>query len=347
MKVIADNLQYGIDVYVINYKTTFKGAQIVASGLVSVPSSSGTFPLMSYQNGTNTLHSDAPTANPDNQLYLLLEFIASTGFVVAAPDYLGFGATSNMFHPYLEKESTVNSVIDMLRATNEFLIHYENAQPNNDLYIVGYSQGGWSTMQLQKAIEQQFSSEFNLIASSCGAGPYDLRFINDYILAQETYPMPFYAAYIFNSYINNGDITNQPGDIFQSPYDERVMTLFDGKHSSAEINARLTRTTADFFTPEYLSSSNTNEKFSSVIASLDKNSIPAWKTTTPTLITHGTADDYVPFQVSENMYNDFLAAGVNESQITFLPIEGANHSGGIIPSGVASFQWFIELNNSK
>jgi hypothetical protein len=47
------------------------------------------------------------------------------------------------------------------------------------------------------------------------------------------------------------------------------------------------------------------------------------------------------------MYNDFLAKGVDESIITFIPIEGADHSGGIIPSGIASFNWFIELKNSK
>jgi hypothetical protein len=47
------------------------------------------------------------------------------------------------------------------------------------------------------------------------------------------------------------------------------------------------------------------------------------------------------------MYREFMSIGVDESLVTFIPIEGANHSGGIIPSGVASFSWFIELNNSN
>jgi len=347
LKPIIDNLKYSIEVYKITYTTKFKGKERTASGLVSVPLGQGSFPVLSYQNGTNTLHSEAPTAQPDYQLYQMLEFIASTGFVVSVPDYLGFGDSKDMFHPYLEKESTVQSVTDMIRASREFFAHYENAETSKDLYIIGYSQGGWSTMQLQKSIEENYSTEFNLVASSCGAGPYDLQYVNNYVLAQTTYPMPYYVGYIFNSYINMGDISNPASDLFKSPYDQRIMTLFDGKHSGGEINAQLTQVTADLFTAEYKSTSTTNAKYTSVISSLAKNSIAAWKTNIPTLITHGTADTYVPIQISENMYNGFLAKGVDKSKITYIPIPGADHTGGIIPSGVASFNWFIELNNKN
>ncbi len=347
LKTIIDNVNHDIDVYKITYFTEFKGKEIIASGLVSVPLTAGEYPLISYQNGTNTLHSDAPSVNPDYELFKLLEFIASTGFVVAVPDYLGFGASENMFHPYLEKESTVQSVIDMIRASREFVVHYQNTEVNNDLYIVGYSQGGWATMQLQKAIEQNYSTEFNVVASSCGAGAYDLNLTNDYILSKETYPMPYYIGYIINSYINVGDVTNPAGDLFKSPYDQRVMTLYDGIHSGGEINAQLTTKMADLFTDDYRLNSNTNPKYSTVISTLKKNSVSAWKTNIPTLLTHGTADTYVPIQNSDNIYNDFISLGVDKSKMTYLRIEGADHSGGILPSGIASFNWFIGLKNSK
>ncbi len=347
LKNISDNLDYDIDVYTITYSTKFKDSDVIASGLVSVPSTAGTYPLMSYQNGTNTLHSEAPSVNPDNQLFLLLEFIASTGFVVSVPDYLGFGASSNMFHPYLDKESTIQSVTDMLRAVDELTVNHLGFKINKDLYITGYSQGGWATMQLQKAIEDNSDSEFNLKASSCGAGPYDLRYVNDYILGLTNYPMPYFVGYIFNSYLNLGDITNSAGDIFKSPYDQRIMTLYNGTKSGDEINAQLTTATADLFTADYISTANTNVKFSSVISSLGKNSIAAWKTNIPTLLTHGTADNYVPEQISKNMYNEFLAKGVDASKIEYIAIEGAGHNTAIIPSGVATFNWFISLNNAQ
>ena len=104
---ILDEVKYPVDVYTITYKTKFNGQELNASGLVSVPVSLGTYPVISFQNGTNTLNSNAPSVNPNYDLYLLLESIASTGFIISVPDYLGFGASKSMFHPYLDKESTV------------------------------------------------------------------------------------------------------------------------------------------------------------------------------------------------------------------------------------------------
>jgi len=347
LQTIIDNVQHGVEVYKITYKTKFNGKEIIASGLVSVPLTSGSYPILSYQNGTNTLHRDAPSVDPDDVLFQMLEFVASTGFIVSVPDYLGFGASSNMFHPYYDKKSTNESVTDMLWAVKEMANNYLQVVPKSDLYIMGYSQGGWSTMQLQKHIEENYSSEFKLRASACGAGGYDVRFINDYILAQTEYPMPYYIGYIFNSYINLGDITIPTKDVFKSPYSERILTLYNGKNSGEEINAQLTTKTADLFTTEYRTGANTNVKFASVINSLEKNSISAWKTNVPTMILHGTADTYVPYPGSEKIYNDFLAKGVPKSTVTFVSFPGLGHNSAILPSGVASINWFIGLNNAQ
>lgn len=344
LQVIIDNLKYGVEVYKITYKTKFDGKEVIASGLVAVPLTSGSYAILSYQNGTNTQNSNAPSVSPDYEMYQLIEFVASTGFIVSVPDYLGFGASSTMFHPYYDKKSTVESVTDMLWAVKELANNYLQVVPKNDLYVMGYSQGGWSTLQLHKYIEENYSSEFNLKASACGAGGYDVRFINDYILEQTEYPMPYYIGYMINSFVKLGDVTNPTSDIFKSPYSERILKLYDGKNSGDEINAQLTTKIADLFTAEYRSSVNTNVKFASVVSTLSKNSIAAWKTNIPTMILHGTADNYVPYKGSENLYNDFLAKGVSAGKVTFVPIPGADHGSAIIPSGVASLKWFIGLN---
>jgi len=344
LQVIIDNLKHGVEVYKITYKTKFDGKEIIASGLVAVPLTSGSYAILSYQNGTNTQNSNAPSVSPDYEMYQLIEFVASTGFIVSVPDYLGFGASSTMFHPYYDKKSTVESVTDMLWAVKELANNYLQVVPKNDLYVMGYSQGGWSTLQLHKYIEENYSSEFNLKASACGAGGYDVRFINDYILEQTEYPMPYYIGYMINSFVKLGDVTNPTTDIFKSPYSERILKLYDGKNSGDDINAQLTTKIADLFTADYRSSVNTNVKFASVVSTLSKNSIAAWKTNIPTMILHGTADNYVPYKGSENLYNDFLAKGVSAGKVTFVPIPGADHGSAIIPSGVASLKWFIGLN---
>jgi predicted esterase len=303
----------------------------------------GTFPVMSYQNGTNTLHSQAPSVNPNNELYLMLEFVASTGFVVSIPDYLGFGASDNMFHPYMDKESTVQSVLDMLRAVEELATNYLDIELKNDLYISGYSQGGWATMQVQKAIEQQFSNEFNLKASACGAGPYDLSYINEYILSQTEYPMPYFAGYMLNSYTNLGDVTTPPDTIFNEPYAGKISTLYDGSKSGEEINAQLTTSVEDLFNASYIENYATDTIYSSLMETLETNSISAWATSVPTRIYHGEEDDFVPAQVSQNIYQDFLDAGVSSNNVELYPLPGLDHTGGIIPTGLASVNWFLEL----
>jgi pimeloyl-ACP methyl ester carboxylesterase len=65
------------------------------------------------------------------------------------------------------------------------------------------------------------------------------------------------------------------------------------------------------------------------------------------MILHGTTDTYVPYQGSVNIYNDFLAKGVPSGTVTLVPIPDAGHNSAIIPTGVASINWFIELNKKN
>lgn len=347
LESLMTEFKHPITVYTITYTTTYNDEPVTASGMVSIPLTVGEpFPVFSFQNGTNTLHSEAPSVNPDSEFFLLLEFIASTGFVVSVPDYLGFGASEQMFHPYLDKESTVQIVTDMIKAVKELVNNHLDIEISDDLYINGYSQGGWATMQLQKSLEQDNTTGMNLKASACGAGPYDLNFINNYILAQTDYPEPYFIGYIYNSYIQTGSITNATSDVFKSPYDERISTLYDGSKSGEEINAQLTTSVAELFTDYYRQNATTDNKFSSVISSLTNNSVGAWKTNIPTMIIHGTDDTFVPPQVSFNMYQNFLLQGVNPANLTYVPVPGAGHREGIIPAEAAALKWFIELKQA-
>ena len=344
---ILDKIEFAVTVYKITYITSFNDEDIIASGLVCVPMSAEPLAVLSYQNGTNTLHSNAPSVNPDNELYLMLEFMASTGFVITIPDYLGFGSSEKMFHPYLDRESTVRTIIDMQYAVKELMKNYLEVELNNDYYIAGYSQGGWSTMQLQKEMEQNYSKDFNLKASACGAGPYDLNYINSYVLGLDNYPMPYFLAYIFNSYYNLDGITTPINEVFNSPFDEKILTLYDGTKSGEEINNELTTKISLLFTDDFIKNYDTDAKFSSVKEMLTKNSIPAWKTKIPTMLLHGTDDTFVPTMGSNRMYQGFLNQGVGVKTVQLVPLAGKNHSTGILPSGIASIAWFLSLRDGE
>ena len=344
MAAIKDEFTSGVDVYKIAYNTTFDGEIRRASGLVCLPTESGSYPIMSYQNGTNTLHSAAPSADPESNLFRLLEMMSSTGFVVAIPDYLGFGEADDMFHPYLDKESTVQSVLDMMKAVKEMVASQESVELNNDLYINGYSQGGWATMAVQHAIDGGQLNGFNLKASSCNAGPHYLVGFTDWLLAKETYPMPYFLAYLYNSYMNLG-MTTPIDSIFQQPYADKVPTLFDGTKSGQDINAELTTTVTDLFTPGFIENWNKGGIYESLYSMLEDNSNYGYSTSTPMLFIHGDADTFVPSSMSESLYTDFITNGVSQDRLNIFLLPGMDHTDAIIPAGLASMKWFIEIKN--
>ncbi|MBW8323296.1 MAG: alpha/beta hydrolase [Prolixibacteraceae bacterium] len=333
-----------IEVHKITYKTTFKEANIQASGLVCLPKTAGDYPVLCFQNGTNTLHSEAPTENPKSDLLSILESVASMGFIVVIPDYIGFGASSKLTHPYLHAESTTKSILDMLRAVNQFGTEDDVlAKPTKDLFIFGYSQGGWATMQLQKSIEKDYSTEFNLIASSCAAGPYSIEYMNKFITEKEDYPMPYFLTYLLNSYTAIGLVTNPLSDFIQAPYAAKIPGLFDGKHSGGEINAELTTQMSTLLTTEYRTGFATDTKFAGVRSAFVANSIEPWLISTPTRLYHGANDEFIPPALSQKMLLDFKAKGVSDTKIESIVIPGVDHSLGVIPVGFQTILWFLTL----
>lgn len=333
-----------VEVHKVTYKTTFKNGNIQASGLVCLPKTAGDYPVLCFQNGTNTEHKAAPTENPKDELYSILESVASMGFIVVMPDYIGFGSSSNLTHPYLHAESTTQSILDLLRAVKEFSTEEKiMAKPTKDLFIFGYSQGGWATMQLQMAIEKNYSTEFNLIASSCAAGPYSIVYMNDYVSNQTDYPMPYFLAYLLNAYTSIGLVTNPISDYFQSPFAAKIPGLFDGQHSGGAINAELTTKMATLLTPEYRTGYATNAKFAAMRSAFLANSIEAWPITTPTRLYHGANDEYIPVSMSQKMLADFKTKGVPDSKIQLVIIPGYDHPTGVIPVGIQTILWFLAL----
>ena len=341
---IAFYIKKEVNVEMLTYKTTFRGKNIFASGLVCLPKEPGNYPILSFQNGTNTEHRKAPTESYDEDFFPIIESVASLGFIVVIPDYIGFGASKSVPHPYLDAKSSTQSILDMLRATTEYTSGDKIlAKTNKDLFIFGYSQGGWATMQLQKTIEKDYSSEFNLIASSCGAGPYSIEYMNNYIVNQTDYPMPYFLAYLLNSYQTIGSFSNPLSDIIQQPYAGLIPGLFDGTNSGGTINSKLTTKMANFLTAEYRTGYVADAKFVSVRSAFLSNSVIAWNAKTPMKLFHGASDDYIPVGISQQILADFKTKGVPDSQIQLVILPGADHTSGVYPTGLNTIQWFLTL----
>jgi pimeloyl-ACP methyl ester carboxylesterase len=312
--------------------------------LVCVPSTPGDYPVLSFQNGTNTVNAYAPSESPLSYSYQLIETIASMGYVVVIADYPGFGESAQIPHPYLVVEPTVNSLVDMLFAVNE-LAEYElpDITLKNEYYLLGYSQGGWATLALHKSLELEYADDFNLKGSVCGAGPYDILLLFQDMVNLSSYPMPVYLGYVFSSYTSYNQLTNPVSEIFNDPYAIRINNLFNGVLTSEEINNQLTTVIGDLVTPDFLSGFASSQEYLSVRNAMIRNSISAWQTNKPLLLIHGEKDTHVSPLSTENMYSAMIEAGTSSVLCEKVIIPDVGHQDGVFPAMIKAIKYLENI----
>jgi pimeloyl-ACP methyl ester carboxylesterase len=341
---IIENTKYNVQVYLIEYKTHYLDSEIIASGLVSLPLVHRRLPIISFQNGTITLKEDAPSVNPSKTDYRALQALAGNGYIFLMPDYPGFGTSADLVHPYYHMVSTHDAVIDMIHACNELLSEIGNGISNNDsVFLMGYSQGGWATMSTLQEIENGGSSGLEVIAASCGAGAYDLIKESAYFINQETFTDPFYLPYFIYAHQSVGEITDPLEKFFQEPYAERIPNLFSGLNDFDEINDQLTDTISDLLTENLINNFVNDESFAELRTSLSENSIVPWQAKARIHLYHGTADQLVPSELSQDLYNGFIDAGTDPARVNLIELNGLSHTGGIVPFVIQSVNWFNTL----
>jgi len=345
---LAPLVKSDVNVYRVVYTTTIDGVSTNVSGLVCVPVTGGEYPVLSFQNGTNTVNAFSPSEFSISYNYQFIEIIASMGYVVAIPDYPGFGESSQIAHPYLVKEPTVRSLVDMLYSVKELApSELEGITIKNEYYLLGYSQGGWASLALHKALETEYSTDFNLKGSACGAGPYDIFLLMQEMTSAATYPMPVYLGYIVNSYKAYNQFTNPVTDIFNEPYASRLGTLYNGIKGSDEINAQLTSSIPDLITSGFLAGFKTSPDYASVREALNRNSISGWHTLKPVLFMHGENDRSVNPVSTENIYSEMILAGTPADICTKVIIPGVDHGDGAAPFVIQGIKFLNSLKESN
>jgi pimeloyl-ACP methyl ester carboxylesterase len=336
-----------ISIFRIVYKTTIDSIGIKASGLVCVPKTPGDYPVLSFQNGTNTLNSHAPSMDVFDYSYQLVEIIASMGYIVLIADYPGFGESAHIPHPYLVEEPTVQSLVDMLYAVKEMdESELSDITVKNEYYLLGYSQGGWATLALHKSLELDYNKDFNLAGSACGAGPYDISVLLQQMISEPTYPMPVYLGYIINAYTSYRQFTNPVSDLFNKPYATKLCSLYNGLLSSEQINSELTTSIPGLLNPDFLDGFNTDTKYLTVKTALEKNSIEPWQSNKPLLLIHGGNDTQVFSVSTEKMYNTMVQSGTSTGLIEKVILPGLDHGDGVVPCMTQSILFLNNLNAS-
>jgi hypothetical protein len=338
---IQQYTQYDVNVYSVTYYTVYNRKRIEASGAVIIPEMPGPFRILSFQSASNFEDSAAPSLYSGmvamgNVLDFAMPFGAS-GYICSVADYVGFGAAGDIFHPYHQK-SIAQANLDMLRATIE-LCRQLNIDFREEYFLGGYSEGGFATMALQKKIQLLHGDELPIIASSAGAGAYDIYGTMRYFVNSDLLPYSPITCFIMMAYHEIYEKDRDLCEIFQSPYcDLMANGLFSGEVPYEDILAQLTPITTDLFTESFIADFNGDGEVKLKTAFINNNLYMWWTPLAPTRLYHAPSDNIIPPSNSEAAYAYFSANGCNT--VEYIPMPDIIHGFGFFFWISDTIPWF-------
>ena len=245
---IAGTPKCGVDVQYIRYGTVGgAGESTNASGALMTPSGglecTGSRPVVLYAHATTTAKSYnfANLLDESNDAYSEAVLIAATyaaqGFIVVAPNYAGYDASSLAYHPYLNADQQSKEMMDALSAARKALPRLlQPVQDSGKLFIAGYSQGGHVAMATHKALQ---AAGQTVTASAPLSGPYAVAaYVDAIFYGNVPLGSTLFAPLLINSYQKAyGNIYSALTDIYEPAYASGIDTLLPTDISLSTLTA--------------------------------------------------------------------------------------------------------------
>ena len=274
---LGQRARYPVTTYRLTYLThDGEGREVTASALAAVPvkPEGRPSPVMSWQHGTLFEDRRVPSNNPTVSEPAVL--LASLGYIVVAADYVGYGASKGVPHPYLMSAPTASAVVDLLTAAKTWR-RTLGVPDNGQLFMAGYSEGGYATMAALRAMEAAGSPHLaELVGIAPGAGPYSVTATMDAMLALVRERNDFLRLVAWPGVLKN----------LSSSTRARLRDLLLQEAIPPEADVTLSSTFIDL----YLADDT---------AALDAlSNVHDWKTSFPVLLHHGRDDRTVGYGVA-------------------------------------------------
>lgn len=272
--------------------TDHNGDLITLSGKVIIPlgMKADRYILVShYTIGSNA---EAPSNN-----FPLEAMLATMGYIMVFPDYEGYGVTADHTHPYLVMEQSAYNVVDMMVAVQHMLRKTEYAPKHDDIYLMGYSQGGATTMAAECCLETSMAGHFDIRGVFAGGGPYDIKATYQTFIDTNYCGYPFALPIVMQGMIVGNNLQINIKDLLQPWLADKYDEWYESKrYTTAQINGFI----GTHVTSEMLNEKGMNQK-SAEVAELYKamtlNSVTslAWTPQAPVYMFHSMDDDTVPY----------------------------------------------------
>ncbi len=335
----------GVSCYKLRYHTADgAGAAVTASGMMVVPQgNAGPLALLSYQHGTQVQRTEVPSNPSNSELATVIGAFASGDYLIVAADYLGLGDAPGL-HPYLVTPLTVSACVDLLHAAREAAAAM-GLSLNGQTFLTGYSQGGHATMALHRELQANYAAEYPVRAAAPISGPYDLSGTQlSAIIETNSLGSPVFVSDLLVAYDRQYDIYNSTADAFASPYDQRVVGLYDGSNSYLTIVLSLPLTPGALLTASFIDAVRTNAQHPLNVA-LRRNDCYDWRPSAPVRLYHGRADHFVFYQNATVAQARMSALGGDVQVVNLGDL--VDHLGSLAPGLSAARQWFASLPASR
>lgn len=217
---VCDVLMYHIEYETVggaNEPTTASAALLVPSGFGA--QCTGARPIVLYAHGTTTDRAFNMASLQNTETLFLAAMFAAQGYIVVAPNYAGYDSSTLTYHPYLIADQQSKDMIDALSAARTAL-PFASATLTKDsgqLFITGYSQGGYVAMATHRAME---AAGMKVTASVPMSGPYALAaFVDAVFYGEVNGGAPVSATFLLTAYqAAYGNIYAHPEDVFDPKY---------------------------------------------------------------------------------------------------------------------------------
>lgn len=221
--------------------------------------------------------------------------LAAKGYAVVMADYIGYGVTVQRIHPYMHVFSTASSVIDMALAVKPYLESIGRKPESEEVYLMGYSQGGSTTLGVMREIQRYYSDRLPVRKVFAGGGPYDLAATYDTAMEEDHTGIPCAIPMIVQG-INEGEhLGLDLADFFQPKLLENYREWINSKqYTVGEIDKLIgARALSEIMTPT--GRDRTSPKTASLYRALMFNSVLNFIPAYPIYLFHSMDDGTVPF----------------------------------------------------
>ena len=286
------NPKYDVDIYDITYKTCWHDSTcIMASGLVFVPQGiNKPMAEVVYHHGTRVEKGRRKNIGGEDHLCLGL---AVDGYLVLQPDYIGLGY-GDKFHLYQQYKSLGQASVDMIYAVRE-LNDSLNLKLNNQLFLTGYSEGGYAAVAANKVIQESYP-DLKVTATAGNSGAYDMAGVQSQVMFKK-YSRGHYLPYLLQGLNEVYHMVPDINTIYKSPFDSLIPQVFDGKHTFKEIDAYMPEIPKDMLRDTFVNLFLQDSNFL-LHKALDDNSLCYWKPENPIQLCYCNNDEQVMYKNS-------------------------------------------------